>query len=269
MQRLPAQLLVQIFQYTESNAVCEKSCVSLAMTCKAFRDAFADSGRQESCKKAALQRLLRWSPKVQPLYKSSQVRLNITATLDKRKTQRLIEWLGSGLISMDNFWEAQDLHMAVRKEHEHAQIKFLALVLVFPKERVLDMKAKEDLQDWMVDFCTACPDRLERGPSLSFQWRERQRENLQCWRTVGNVISICLKPVSTWVHLVSPLVGEPKSNSQACFFFARAHLPSSFTSRVQQTNQLQDTFCQNSNFQPTLIQIQHVPDMLCYAFCST
>ena len=42
--------------------------------------------------------------------------------------------------------------MAVRKEHEHAQIKFLALVLVFPKERVLDMKAKEDLQDWMVDF---------------------------------------------------------------------------------------------------------------------
>ena len=152
MQTLPAQLLVQIFQYTESNAVCEKSCVSLAMTCKAFRDAFADSGRQESCKKAALQRLLRWSPKVQPLYKSSQVRLNITATLDKRKTQRLIEWLGSGLISMDNFWEAQDLHMAVRKEHEHAQIKFLALVLVFPKERVLDMKAKEDLQDWMVDF---------------------------------------------------------------------------------------------------------------------
>lgn len=153
MQRLPAQLLVQIFQYTESNAVCEKSCVSLAMTCKAFRDAFADSGRQESCKKAALQRLLRWSPKVQPLYKSSQVRLNITATLDKRKTQRLTEWLESGLLSIEDFWEAQDPRMAVEEKHGEP-IKFLYLVLVaeLPTEQFLDGKTKKVLQDLMAHF---------------------------------------------------------------------------------------------------------------------
>ena len=175
MQTLPAQLLEQIFQYTESNAVCEKSCVSLAMTCRAFRDAFADSGRQEICKKAALQRLLRWSPKVQPLYKSSKVRLNITATLDKRKTQRLIEWLGSSLISMEDFWEAQDLRMAVQKEHEHAQITFLVLVLVFPKERVLDMKAKKDLQDWMVDFAPLARTDLN-GVRIFYSNGERDSE---------------------------------------------------------------------------------------------
>ncbi len=156
MQTLPAQVLEQIFQYTVANDVSEKSCVSLAITCKACRDAFADSGRQESCKKAALKRLLRWSVKVQKLFhQPGKVRLNITATLDKRKTQRLIEWLESGLVSIEDFWEAQDPHMAVCKLHGvSVTVKFLRLVLVetFPRERVLDKKAKKVLQDWMVHF---------------------------------------------------------------------------------------------------------------------
>ncbi len=152
MQTLTAQVLEQIFQYTESNDVSEKSCVSLAITCKAFRDAFADSGRQESCKKAVLKRLLRWSVKVQKLFhQPGKVRLNITATLDKRKTQRLIKWLESGLISIEDFWEAQDPHMAVCKLNGVTiTVKFLRLVLV--RERVLDKKTKKVLQDWMVHF---------------------------------------------------------------------------------------------------------------------
>ena len=136
MQTLPAQVLEQIFQHTESNAVSAKSCVSLAITCKASRDAFADSGRQESCKKAALKRLLRRSAKVEGVaYESHRARLNIRATLDKRKTQRLIEWLESGLISIEEFWEAQDPRMAVGKNAENAD-KRLTLVLVekFPRE---------------------------------------------------------------------------------------------------------------------------------------
>ncbi len=154
MQTLPAQVLEQIFQHAESNTVSEKSCVRLAITCKAFRDAFADSGRQESCKKAALKRLLRWSVKVQKVfYRPGKVRLNIRATLDKRKTQRLIEWLESGLVSIEDFWEAQDPCMAVGKI-QGVEIKFLRLVLVekFPRERVLDKKAKKVLQDWMAHF---------------------------------------------------------------------------------------------------------------------
>ncbi len=73
--------------------------------------------------------------------------------LDKRKTQRLIEWLESGLVSIKDFWEAQDPCTAVRKIHGDAD-KVLTLVLVeqFPRKRVLDKKAKKVLKDWMAHF---------------------------------------------------------------------------------------------------------------------
>ena len=172
MQTLPAQLLEQIFQHTESNAVSEKSCASLAITCKAFRDAFADSGRQESWKKAALRKLLRWSAKVErTLYKPGKVhppvRLNIRATLDKRKTQRLTEWLESGLLSVEDFWEAQDPRMAVEEKHGEP-IKFLYLVLVaeLPTEQFLD-ENEEGFTRFDGALCTACPDRLQWGANLA------------------------------------------------------------------------------------------------------
>jgi len=81
------------------------------------------------------------------------VRLNIRATLDKRKTQRLIEWLESGLLSIEDFWEAQDPRMAVEEKHGEP-IKFLYLVLVaeLPTEQFLDGKAKKVLQDLMAHF---------------------------------------------------------------------------------------------------------------------
>ena len=168
MQTLPAQVLEQIFQHTDSTVVSGKSCVNLASTCKAFRDAFADSGRQESCKKAALKRLLRWSAKIQStLYIKGKVLLHIRATLDKRKTQRLIEWLESGLLSVEDFWEAQDPRMAVEEKHGEP-IKFLYLVLVaeLPTEQFLD-ENEEGFTRFDGALCTACPDRLQWGANLA------------------------------------------------------------------------------------------------------
>ena len=81
------------------------------------------------------------------------MRLNVRATLDKRKTQRLIEWLESGRLSIEDFWEAQDPRMAVEGKHGEP-IKFLYLVLVaeLPTEQFLDGKAKKVLQDLMAHF---------------------------------------------------------------------------------------------------------------------
>ncbi len=158
-------MLEQIFQNTESNGVSAKCCVSLAITCKAFRDAFADSGRQESCKKAGLKRLLRWSAKVHnfvPRFGPFKAHLRIRATLDKRKTQRLIEWLESGLVSIEDFWEAQDPRMAVRKIHGDAD-RILTLVLVEKFPRELRQESEEGFERLDGAFCTACPDKFQKG----------------------------------------------------------------------------------------------------------
>lgn len=196
MQTLPAQVLEQIFQHTDSTVVSGKSCVNLAIRCKAFRDAFADSGRQESCKKAALKRLLRWSAKIQStLYIKGKVLLHIRATLDKRKTQRLIEWLESGCVSIENFWEAQDPRVAISKIHGDAH-KLLSLVLVekFPRERVLDRKAKKVLQYWMAHFAPLALTDFNGVQVLHDPSNGEQLEQL--FR------------IQFGFHLVSPVVGE-------------------------------------------------------------
>ena len=164
MQSLPLELWQRIFCSFQSDAVSVKSCVNLALTCKTCREAFATS-RQESCKKAVLRRLLRWTAVNNGVsdaspYSSSgdkgKATIHVRATLSCRKSLRLLHWLETGIITVSEFWGAQDLCRPVIEGVDGDTERVLLLVLVekFPKDQVLDRKTKKALMQWMLEFAT-------------------------------------------------------------------------------------------------------------------
>ena len=105
---LPLELWQKIFCSFQSDAESDKSCVILALTCKTCRSAFALT-KQESCKKAALKRLLQWRAVSTGDYTADGNTASITvrAKLGCRKTVRLIEWLETGYMKVSDFLQAQ------------------------------------------------------------------------------------------------------------------------------------------------------------------
>lgn len=130
MQSLPLELWQRIFCSFQSDAVSDRSCVNLALTCKTCREAFATS-RQESCKKAAVKRLLRWTA-FSSNYWSDRVRVRVTVSC--RKTKRLFQWLKNGFLTVPEFWEAQDASKPVIKGLDGDAERELIMVLVLDKK---------------------------------------------------------------------------------------------------------------------------------------
>lgn len=82
--------------------------------------------------------------------------IHVRATLSVRKSLRLIQWLETGIITVAEFWEAQDLCKPVIEGVDVNTERVLLLVLVerFPEGRALANKAKKALMEWMAEFAT-------------------------------------------------------------------------------------------------------------------
>lgn len=86
---------------------------------------------------------------------NGKITIRVDATLPLRKTLRLIQWLETGIITVSEFWQAQDPSKPVIKGRDSVN-RTLSLVLMerFPKDRVLDRKAEKALREWMAEFAT-------------------------------------------------------------------------------------------------------------------
>lgn len=140
---LPLELWQQIFCSFQSDAESDWSCVSLALTCKTCRCAFALT-KKGSCKNAALKRLLQWRAVSNGDYTASGNIASITvhAKLGCRKTARLIDWLETGYIEVSDFLQAQT------PCHTSAETS-LSLLLAEPPQKQLDKTA---VKRWMMEI---------------------------------------------------------------------------------------------------------------------
>lgn len=149
---LPFELWQRIFLSFQSDTESDNSCVSLALTCKTCRCAFALT-KQESCKKAALKRLLQWRALSDGGYAATgnTASIRVRATLAHRKTVRLIEWLETGYITVSDFLQAQN-PCALAAETN------LSLLLAEKSPKILDEKA---VQNWMVEIINLVNSRYQ------------------------------------------------------------------------------------------------------------
>lgn len=148
LQTLPQHLLQLVFDQLQSDAICDRSCVNLALTCSACNIAFVSGARQKSCKESAVKRMLRW----RALSEGRSACLKVRAVLPSRKTTRLIQWLHDGYITIEDLWKAQQFTII---QHPNAP-NILTVILEenFPKGRILISKEKTQLKIWMAQFVT-------------------------------------------------------------------------------------------------------------------
>lgn len=119
MQTLPRDVLEHLLLRLcfDGNAENDKTSVALAATCKTLNNVFQNSGAGAACKQRALQRLLKAtfagaSPSVN---EATSVQL----TLNSRKTVRLVRWVSSGYISIEDFWETGQQHLLRQRNMKH------------------------------------------------------------------------------------------------------------------------------------------------------
>lgn len=94
MQTLPQEVLGMIYA-----ALPTKHRTSLGFVCKACYDYWTHSGLQSLCKQDVMRRLLALEVnRSRPHY--------LTLSVQPRRTQRLEKWLRSGIVTMQEFWEA-------------------------------------------------------------------------------------------------------------------------------------------------------------------
>ena len=156
MQHFPRELVESIFTHSRSNAVADKSCVSLASTCRLCKAAFADSGVQERCRKAAFKRLLKWRVReFDGLAQVGGVAMACTYTsakLSPRRTERLVKWLDDGLMTIDDLWEAQlPLPPLEKGKGMHRRLT-LQIHQRFLKGHVLYRSVKAEWSEYMTRF---------------------------------------------------------------------------------------------------------------------
>lgn len=146
LQTLPQHLLQLVFDKLQSDATCDRSCVSLALTCSACNLAFVSGTRQKGCKESAVKRLLGW----RALAEGCSGYLTFRAVLPSRKTKRLIQWLNDGYITIEDLWKAQQ--PPILQHSDAPNILTLILEENFSKGRILSSKEKTQLKIWMAQF---------------------------------------------------------------------------------------------------------------------
>lgn len=139
MQTLPQEVLGMIYA-----ALPTKHRTSLGLVCQACYDYWKQSGLQSLCKQDVMRRLLALEVKrSRPHY--------LTLSLQPRRTQRLEEWLRTGTVTMQEFWEAAVEPVTIDQHLAETGVVLIAICERLPPRCVLN---NEDVKFWKAQVKT-------------------------------------------------------------------------------------------------------------------
>ncbi len=139
VQSLPQEVIELIFvaiaKTPSSSLKHDKACLALAMTCRILNKAFREGGTAVQCKQRSLARLL--EAKVIQDYQDAFRSKCLVLVLQPPKTLRLVRWLETKYVTMQDFWEYGQVNVTRRRQIESYKLLKIVFKEKLPESSVL------------------------------------------------------------------------------------------------------------------------------------